>query len=138
MEERIRLEKAKKNEKQPEKGAEKKCKHPHDSNTELQQCEKSKKRNGDRENEQKAKEREAKKKKKEEEKQRQDLLLQTRKSQAAAQWTSVSPLTSNNHQMEEEVTILGEVNPTPATGFTPVPIRGRNSTTQARVSPPSK
>lgn len=40
--------------------------------------------------------------------------------------------------MEEEVTILGEVNPTPATGFTPVPICGRNSTTQARVSPPSK
>ena len=36
------------------------------------------------------------------------------------------------------MTILGEVNPTPATGFTPVPIRGRNSTTQARVSPPSK
>ena len=40
--------------------------------------------------------------------------------------------------MEEEVTTLGEVNPTHATGFTPVPIRGRNSTTQARVSPPSK
>ena len=40
--------------------------------------------------------------------------------------------------MEEEVTILGEVNPTHATGFTPVPIRGRNSTTQARVSPLSK
>ena len=36
------------------------------------------------------------------------------------------------------MTILGEVNPTPATGFTPVPICGRNSTTQARVSPPSK
>ena len=36
------------------------------------------------------------------------------------------------------MTILGEVNPTPATGFTPVSIRGKNSTTQARVSPPSK
>lgn len=43
-------------------------KHPDDSNTELQQCEKSKKRNDDRENEQKAKERKQKKKKKEEEK----------------------------------------------------------------------
>ena len=36
------------------------------------------------------------------------------------------------------MTILGEVSPTPATGFTPVSIRGENSTTQARVSPPSK
>lgn len=43
MKERIHLEKAKKNEKQPEKGAEKKRKHPYDSNTELQQREKSKK-----------------------------------------------------------------------------------------------
>ena len=40
--------------------------------------------------------------------------------------------------MTEEVTILGELNPTPAAGFTPVPIRGRNSTTHARVSPVSK
>lgn len=40
--------------------------------------------------------------------------------------------------MEKEVTILGEVNPTPAAGFTPLPIRGRNSTTQARVFPPGK
>ena len=36
-----------------------------------------------------------------EEKQRQDVLLHTRKSQAAAQWASVSPLTSNNHLMEK-------------------------------------
>ena len=45
MKERIRLEKAKKNGKQPEKDAEKKCKHSDDSNTELQQHEKSKKQN---------------------------------------------------------------------------------------------
>lgn len=138
MKERMRLEKAKKNGKQPERSAEKKRKHPDDRRTELQQHEKSKKRNDDKENEQKAKEKEAKKKKKEEEKQRQDLLLQTRKSQAAARWASASSLTSNNHQIEEEVTILGELNPPPAAGFTPVPIRGRNSTTQARVSPASK
>ena len=138
MKERMRLEKAKKNGKQPERGAEKKRKHPDDSSTELQQHKKSKKQNDDKENEQKAREKEAKKKKKDEEKQRQDLLLQTRKSQAAAQWALASSLTSNNHQMEEEVTILGELNPTPAAGFTPVPIRGRNSTTQARVSPTSK
>ena len=131
MKERIRLEKAKKKGKQPEKSAGKKRKHPDDSNTELQQCEKSNKRNDDKENEQKSKEKEAKKKKKEEEKQRQLLLLQT-KSQAAARWASSS------HQMEKEVTILGEVNPTPAAGFTPLPIRGRNSTTQARVFPPGK
>lgn len=43
IKERIHLEKAKKNEKQPEKGAEKKRKHPYDSNTELRQHEKSKK-----------------------------------------------------------------------------------------------
>ena len=138
MKERMRLEKAKKNGKQPERGAEKKRKHPDESSTELQQHEKPKKRNDDKENEQKAKEKEAKKKKKEEEKQRQELLLLTRKSQAAAQWASASPLTSNNQQMAEEVTILGELNPTPAAGFTPVPIRGRNSTTHARVSPVSK
>lgn len=139
MKERMRLEKAKKNGQQPERGAEKKRKHPDENSTELQHHEKSKKRNDDKENEQKAKEKETKKRKKEEEKQRQDLLLQTRKSQAAARWASTSPLTSNNHQMEE-VTILGELNPTPAAGFTPVPIRGRNSTTctQARVSPASK
>lgn len=139
MKERMRLEKAKKNGQQPERGAEKKRKHPDENSTELQHDEKSKKRNDDKENEQKAKEKETKKRKKEEEKQRQDLLLQTRKSQAAARWASTSPLTSNNHQMEE-VTILGELNPTPAAGFTPVPIRGRNSTTctQARVSPASK
>ena len=140
MKERMRLEKAKKNGKQPGRGAENKRKHPDDSSTELQQQEKSKKRNNDKENEEKAKEKEAKKKKKEEEKQRQDLLLQTRKSQAAARWASASPLASNNHQMGEEVTILGQVNSTctPSAGFTPVPIRGRNSTTQARVSPASK
>ena len=138
IKERVRLEKAKKNGKQPERGAAKKRKHPDDSSTELQQHEKSKKRNDDKEIEQKAKEKEAKEKKKEEEKQRQDLLLQTRKSQAAARWASASPLTSNNHQMEEDVTIFGELNPTPAAGFTPVPIRGRNSATQARVSPASK
>ena len=137
MKERMRLEKAKKNEKQPERGAEKKRKHPDDRSTELHQHEKSKKRNDDKENE-KAKEKEAKKKKKEEEKQRQDLLLQTRKSQAAARWASASPLTSNNHQMEEEVTILGDLNPTPAAAFTPVPIRGGSLTTQARVSPSTK
>lgn len=138
MKERMRLEKAKKNGNQPERGAEKKRKHRDDSDAELQQREKSKKQNENKENEQKAKEKEAKKKKKEEEKQRQDLLLQTRKSQAAARWASASPLTSGNHQMEEEVTILREANPTPAAGFTPVPIRGRNSTAQARVSPPSE
>jgi len=138
MKERMRLEKAKKNEKQPERVAEKKRKHPGDRSTELHQHEKSKKRNDDKENEQKAKEKEAKKKKKEEEKQRQNLLLQTRKSQAAARWASASPLTSNNHQMEEEVTILDDLNPTPAAGFTPVPIRGGSSTTQASVSSSSK
>ena len=139
MKERMRLEKAKKNGKQPERGAEKKRKHPDDSSRELQQHKKSKKQNDDKENEQKAREKEAKKKKKDKEKQRQDLLLvQTRKSQAAAQWALASCLTNNNRQMEEEVTILGELNPTPAAGFTPVPIRGRNSTTQARVSPTSK
>ena len=57
MKERIRLEKAKKNGKQPEKDAEKKRKHSDDSNTELQQ------QNDDKENEHKAKEKEAKKKK---------------------------------------------------------------------------
>ena len=134
MKERMRLEKAKKSGKQPERGAEKR-KHPDNSGTELQKHEKSKKQNDDKENEQKAKEKEAKKRKKEEEKQRQELLLQTRKSQAAARWASASPLTSNNHQVEEEVTILGELNPSPAAGFTPVPIRGRNSTTQASESP---
>ena len=60
MKERIRLEKAKKNGKQPEKDAEKKRKLSDDSNTELQQHEKSKKQNNDKENEQKAKEKEAK------------------------------------------------------------------------------
>lgn len=64
MKERVCLEKATKNGEQPEKGAEKKHKYPDDSNTELQQCEKSKKRNDDKENGQKAKEKEAKKKKK--------------------------------------------------------------------------
>ena len=63
MKERICLEKAKKNGKQPEKDAEKKRKHSDDSNTELQQHEKSKKQNDDKENEHKAKEKEAKKKK---------------------------------------------------------------------------
>ena len=139
MKERMRLEKAKKNGKQPERGAEKKRKNPDGSSTELQQHEKSRKQNDDKENEQRAKEKEAKKRKKEEEKQRQDLLLQTRKSQAAARWASASPLSNNNHQMEE-VTILGELNPIAAAGFTPLPICGRNSTTctQARVSPASK
>ena len=51
MKERMHLEKAKKNGKQPERGAEKKCKHPDDSSTELQQHKKSKKRNDDKENE---------------------------------------------------------------------------------------
>ena len=43
------------NENQPEKGAKKKCKHPDDSNTELQQREKSKKQNDDIEKEAKKK-----------------------------------------------------------------------------------
>ena len=60
MKERMRLEKAKKNGQQPERGAEKKRKHPDDNSTELQHHEKSKKRNDDKENEQKAKEKEAK------------------------------------------------------------------------------
>lgn len=138
MKERMRLEKAKKNGKQPDNSAEKKRKHPDDNNTELQQGEKSKKRNDEKEKKQKASEKDEKKKKKEEERQRQKLLLQTRKAQAAARWASVSPLTRKNHQMEEEVTILDEVDPIPATEFTPVPIRSRNSTTHARVSPSGK
>jgi len=151
MRERMRLEKAQKNDKQPEADATKKRKHPGENNTEVQQkSKKSQKQKDNKETEQKTKETEANKKKiddekakekelkkkKEEEKRRQELLLQTRKSQAAVRWaSSTSSLPSSSHQTEGEVTIVAEINSIPAAPpaarFTAVPLRGRIATTSA-------
>lgn len=125
----MRLEKEKKNGKQSETSVEKKRKQPSDNNTEGQKKEKKlKKQTNDKENEQKAKDREEKKKKKEEDKQRQNFLLETRKSQAAARWASTndSPPRSDNHT-ESELTIVADVHSIPGAGFTPLPLRSRNS-----------
>lgn len=136
MKERMRLEKAKRNGKESETSAEKKRKQPSDSNTEGQRKEKkSQKQKNNKENEQKTKEKEDKKKKKEEDKLRQNFLLETRKSQAAAQWASTCSVpSSSDHHSEAESTIVAEVNSIPVAGFTPLPLRIRNTTTQAGVS----
>ncbi|XP_074606230.1 uncharacterized protein LOC141859286 [Acropora palmata] len=135
MKERIKLEKEKKNGKEPVTSGKGKQKQQGSSNKENQPRKEKRgqrQKDGNKEKEQKAKEREEKKKKRVEDKQRQALFLETRKSQAAARWASTcSPIPS--HHKEAEVTVVGEVHATSAAVFTPLPIRSRNLASEENV-----
>lgn len=111
MKERIKLEKAKKNGKEPVTSGKEKQKQQGSSNKENQQRKEKKgqrQKDDNKEKEQKAKEKEERKKKKVEDKQRQALLLETQKSQAAARWASTCSSNPSHHK-EAEVTVVGTI-----------------------------
>ena len=153
MRERMRLEKAQKNnakevENSKDSRTQQKRKNPEDvldgqnkkknqteGNKENQQKakddtdgqqKKKKQTEGNKEKEQKTKEREEKRKKKEADQERQKLILEARKAQAASRL-----VTSSNSQAEPEVTI-----------FTPEPVLRTNTTlsirSSAQVTPPAQ